>query len=36
VIAARAEERVALYTGNDDHIVLDLITPFRAERDGGR
>ena len=34
VIAARAEERVALYTGNDDHIVLDLITPFRAERDG--
>ena len=34
VIAARAEERVALYTGNDDHIVLDLITSFRAERDG--
>src|SRR5712692_2727827 len=24
VVAARAEERVALYTGNDDHIVLDL------------
>jgi dihydrodipicolinate synthase/N-acetylneuraminate lyase len=34
VIAARAEDRVALYTGNDDHIVLDLITPFRADRDG--
>ena len=34
VIAARAEDRVALYTGNDDHIVLDLITPFEAERDG--
>ena len=24
VVAARAEERVTLYTGNDDHIVLDL------------
>ena len=23
-------ERVALYTGNDDHIVLDLLTPFRV------
>jgi len=34
VIAARAEDRVALYTGNDDHIVLDLVTPFQAERDG--
>jgi dihydrodipicolinate synthase/N-acetylneuraminate lyase len=34
VIAARAEDRVALYTGNDDHIVLDLVTPFEAERDG--
>src|SRR5438270_294747 len=22
-------EHVALYTGNDDHIVLDLLTPFR-------
>ena len=31
VIAARAEERVALYTGNDDHIVLDLVTPFDAD-----
>src|SRR6185503_5625345 len=27
VVAARAEERVALYTGNDDHIVLDLAVP---------
>jgi hypothetical protein len=26
--AGRADE-VALYTGNDDHIVLDLLTPFR-------
>ena len=34
VVAARAEHRVVLYTGNDDHIVLDLITPFEAERDG--
>ena len=34
VVAARAEERVVLYTGNDDHIVLDLVTPFGAVRDG--
>ena len=34
VVAARAEKRVALYTGNDDHIVLDLVTPFSVERDG--
>ncbi len=34
VLAARAEERVTLYTGNDDHIVLDLITPFTLRRDG--
>ncbi len=33
VVAARAEERVALYTGNDDHIVLDLVTPFAIARD---
>jgi dihydrodipicolinate synthase/N-acetylneuraminate lyase len=26
--SGRAEE-IALYTGNDDHIVLDLLTPFR-------
>ena len=35
VVAARAEERVALYTGNDDHIVLDLVTPMTAMRDDG-
>ncbi|MEO8080625.1 MAG: dihydrodipicolinate synthase family protein, partial [Caldimonas sp.] len=35
LVAAGAEERVALYTGNDDHIVLDLVTPFVAMR-GGR
>jgi hypothetical protein len=34
VVAAGAEERVTLYTGNDDHIVLDLVTPFVARRDG--
>ena len=34
VVAARAEERVTLYTGNDDHIVLDLVTPFTVRRDG--
>ena len=34
VVAARAEERVTLYTGNDDHIVGDLVTPFVAQRGG--
>ena len=34
VVAARAEERIALYTGNDDHIVLDLALPFAIPRDG--
>ena len=34
VIAAHAEERVTLYTGNDDHIVLDLLAPFTFLRDG--
>jgi hypothetical protein len=34
VVNARAEDRVALYTGNDDHIVADLLTPFVATRDG--
>jgi dihydrodipicolinate synthase/N-acetylneuraminate lyase len=31
VAAAGALRRIALYTGNDDHIVLDLILPFRTE-----
>jgi dihydrodipicolinate synthase/N-acetylneuraminate lyase len=35
VVAARAEERIALYTGNDDHILLDLLVPFAVKRDGG-
>ena len=34
LVAAGAEERVTLYTGNDDHIVLDLVTPFTVMRDG--
>ena len=32
VVAAHAEERIALYTGNDDHIVLDLVVPFDVRR----
>jgi hypothetical protein len=32
VADARAEKRIALYTGNDDTIVLDLITPFVLPR----
>jgi dihydrodipicolinate synthase/N-acetylneuraminate lyase len=34
VVAARAEDWVTLYTGNDDHIVLDLVLPFAIRRDG--
>jgi dihydrodipicolinate synthase/N-acetylneuraminate lyase len=34
VVAARAEERIALYTGNDDHILLDLAVPFEIPRGG--
>src|SRR3954471_13776013 len=34
VVNARAEDRVTLYTGNDDHIVLDLAVPFTFMRDG--
>ncbi len=34
VVAARAEDRVTLYTGNDDHILLDLLIPFAIPRAG--
>src|SRR3954452_3010384 len=34
VVAAGAEERVTLYTGNDDHIVSDLVTPFSVRTAG--
>lgn len=32
VVEANAENRVALYTGNDDSIVLDLLAPFVIRR----
>jgi hypothetical protein len=34
VAEADAADRVTLYTGNDDHIVLDLLLPFRIEAKG--
>jgi hypothetical protein len=34
LVAARREQSVTLYTGNDDHIVPDLLTPFTVMRDG--
>ena len=34
LVAARAEKRVTLYTGNDDHIVLDLLAPLAVMRGG--
>ena len=34
VVEAGAEDRVTLYTGNDDHIVADLLSPFTFVRDG--
>jgi hypothetical protein len=33
VVEAHAEDRISLYTGNDDHIVLDLVTPFTVMRE---
>jgi dihydrodipicolinate synthase/N-acetylneuraminate lyase len=32
VVEAAAEARITLLTGNDDHIVLDLLTPYRFRR----
>jgi Dihydrodipicolinate synthetase family len=34
VVEAGAADRVTLYTGNDDHIVLDLVTPFTVRANG--
>ena len=34
VVEAGAAERIALYTGNDDHIVADLITPYEFRSKG--
>jgi hypothetical protein len=31
VARASAQDRIALYTGNDDHIVGDLVTPFSVD-----
>lgn len=36
VAEAGAADRVALYTGNDDHIVADLLLPFAVRDDRGR
>jgi len=33
-VAEASRSDIALYTGNDDNIVLDLITPYRFSRDG--
>jgi dihydrodipicolinate synthase/N-acetylneuraminate lyase len=35
VVEAGAEDRITLYTGNDDHIVLDLLAPFDVQWNGG-
>jgi hypothetical protein len=34
VVEADAANRVTLYTGNDDHIILDLVTPFTVVANG--
>jgi Dihydrodipicolinate synthetase family len=34
IAAAKAFDRIALYTGNDDHILLDLTLPFDLRDDG--
>jgi hypothetical protein len=34
LVAAGAQDRVTLYTGNDDHIVLDLTLPFDIRHEG--
>jgi dihydrodipicolinate synthase/N-acetylneuraminate lyase len=36
VVEAGAADRITLYTGNDDHIVLDLLTPFPAGATAGK
>jgi hypothetical protein len=34
-VAESGRDDVALYTGNDDNIVMDLVTPFRFRKGGG-
>ena len=33
IALAKAENRISVYTGNDDNIVIDLITPYEIKRD---
>jgi hypothetical protein len=33
---AESERQIALYTGNDDNIVMDLLTPYAFQIKGGR
>ena len=33
-VAEAGRDDIALYTGNDDNIVVDLVTPFRLDADG--
>ena len=33
-VAESGRQDIALYTGNDDHIVLDLLTPYRFQLNG--
>ncbi len=33
VVEAERERNIALYTGNDDNILMDLLTPFRFSQD---
>ena len=32
IVEADAQDRITPYTGNDDHIILDLLTPFLIQR----
>lgn len=34
VVEAGAADRVTLYTGNDDHIIQDLVTPYAVSHNG--
>jgi hypothetical protein len=34
VVEAGAHDRITLYTGNDDHIILDLVMPFTVRANG--
>ena len=34
VVESSRNEEIALYTGNDDNIIADLLTPYQFEKDG--